>query len=149
MIFDHMKNLDNYRDLGGPIRRALEFIRDADFSKFDDTTYEVEGRDLFFFIQSYETKADNDTPEAHRKYIDIQYMISGTEIMGVGQLDTMTEEVEAKPQNDIWFHRGPMDYITVSQGMFAVFFPNDAHAPCISPASGANPVRKCVFKVRV
>ena len=149
MILDHMKNLSNYRDLGGPILRALEFIRDADFSKLDDTTYEVEGRDLFFFIQSYETKAENDTPESHRKYIDIQYMISGTEVMGVGQLDTMTEEVEAKPQNDIWFHRGPMDYITVTEGMFAVFFPNDAHAPCISPASGANPVRKCVFKVRV
>lgn len=149
MILDHLKNLSNYRDLGGPILRALEFIRDADFSKFDDATYEVEGRDLFFFIQSYETREDNDTPESHRKYIDIQYMISGTEVMGVGQLDTMTEEVEARPQNDIWFHRGPMDYITVAEGMFAVFFPNDAHAPCISPASGANAVRKCVFKVRV
>lgn len=149
MILDHMKNLNNYRDLTGPLMRALEYIRNADFEKLDDTTYEVEGRDLFFFIQSYETRETNETPESHRKYIDIQYMISGTEKMGVGQLDTMTEEVEAKPQNDIWFHRGPMDYITVSEGMFAVFFPNDAHAPCISPASGSNPVRKCVFKVRI
>ncbi len=149
MILDHMKNLDNYRDLTGPLMRALEYIRDADFSKMEDMTYEVEGRDLFFFIQAYETKENNETPEAHRKYIDIQYMISGTEVMGVGQLDTMTEEVEAKPQNDIWFYRGPMDLITVSEGMFAVFFPNDAHAPCISPTSGANHVRKCVFKVLV
>ena len=149
MILDHLKNLNNYRDLTAPLMQALEYIRNADFRRLEDITYEVEGRDLFFFIQSYETREINDTPESHRKYIDIQYKISGTELMGVGQLDTMTEEVEAKPENDIWFHRGPMDYITVSQGMFAVFFPNDAHAPCISPASGPNPVRKCVFKVRI
>ena len=149
MILDHIKNMDNYTQLSGPLKRALESIRNTDFSGLEDRTYEVEGRDLFFFIQSYETQAANETPEAHRKYIDIQYIISGTERMGVGQVDTMTEEVEARPQNDIWFYRGPMDFITVSQGMFAVFFPNDAHAPCISPAEGGNPVRKCVFKVLV
>ena len=127
----------------------LEYIRDADFGKLEDTTYEVEGRDLFFFIQSYETKENNETPESHLKYIDIQYMIFGTEVMGVGHLDTMTEEVEAKPQNDIWFHRGPMDFITVSEGMFAVFFPNDAHAPCITHDGTCSSVRKAVFKVKV
>jgi YhcH/YjgK/YiaL family protein len=148
MILDHIQNIDNYRFLGSPVIRALEVIRDTDFSKLEDTTYEVEGRDLFFFIQSYETKADNDTPEAHRKYIDIQYMISGKEQMGVAQLDA-AEEIEARPENDIWFYHSPMDYITLSPGMFAVFFPNDAHAPCISPAGETYTVRKCVFKVRV
>lgn len=148
MILDHMKNIDNYKFLSNPIIRALEQIRDTDFSKLEDCTYEVDGRDLFFFIQSYDTKPVNDTPEAHRQYIDIQYMISGTEQMGIAQLDTAVE-IEARPQNDIWFYHSPMDFITVSEGMFAVFFPNDAHAPCISPAAGANPVRKCVFKVRL
>lgn len=149
MILDHIDNLNNYKHYGSILVRALEYIRNTDFSQLEDITYEVEGRDLFFFIQSYETRESNETPESHQKYIDIQYMISGTEVMGVGQLDTMTEEVEAKPQNDVWFHRGPMDFITMSEGMFAVFFPNDAHAPCISPAAGKHPVRKCVFKIRV
>ena len=147
MILDHLKNLNNYRDLTGPLMQALEYIRNADFEKLDDTTYEVQGRDLFFFIQSYETREINETPESHRKYIDIQYMISGTEVMGVGQLDTMTEEVEAKPQNDIWFHRGPMDYITVSQGMFAVFFPNDVHRPGVCVDGKPLDYRKVVVKV--
>lgn len=148
MILDHIKNINNYKFLSAPVIRALESIRDTDFSALEDGTYEVDGKNLFFFIQSYETKADNDTPEAHRQYIDIQYLIQGTEKMGVAQLDT-AEEIEAKPQNDIWFYHAPMDYITVSQGMFAVFFPNDAHAPCIAPAGESRPARKCVFKVRV
>lgn len=148
MIFDHIHNINNYKFLSDPLVRALELIRDTDFGSLEDGTYEVDGKNLFYFVQSYETKADNDTPEAHRQYIDIQYLIQGTEKMGVAQLDT-AEEIEARPQNDIWFYHAPMDYITVSQGMFAVFFPNDAHAPGIASADGPKPARKCVFKVRV
>lgn len=135
--------------LNSRIIRALEVIRDTNFDNIEDRTYEVDGRDLFFFIQSYQTHNSNETPEAHRKYIDIQYMISGKERIGVGQLEDMTEEVEAKPQNDIWFYLGPMDTITLTKGMFAVFFPNDAHAPCVSPPEGSNNVRKCVFKILI
>ena len=149
MIFDHNQNIGNYSFLNAPVVRALEIIRNTDFAALEDGTYEVEGRELFYFLQSYETKPVNDTPEAHRKYIDIQYILSGKEKMGVGQLDTMTEEVEARPDGDIWFYHGPMDEVNLTAGMFTVFFPNDAHAPGMSPAEGANAVRKCVFKVRV
>ena len=149
MIFDHIKNINNYKLTNEALTRALETIRDTDFDALEDSTYEVDGRDLYFFIQSYETKPANDTPEAHRKYIDIQYVISGTERIGVGQLDAMTEEVEARPDGDIWFYRGPVDDVNLSAGMFVVLFPNDAHAPSMSPLTGANHVRKCVFKVKV
>lgn len=149
MILDNIRNLENYACLPAKLLRALETIRDTDFSKLEDRTYEVDGKDLYFFIQSYPTRPENLKLEAHRKYIDIQYMITGTECMGVGQLETMTEEVEANPEKDCWFYYGPMDMLTVKEGMFAVFFPNDAHAPCVSPAEGSNNVRKCVFKVAV
>lgn len=149
MILDHIQNIGNYSFLNAPVVRALEIIRDTDFAALADSTYEVEGRDLFYFLQSYETKPLNDTPEAHRKYIDIQYILSGKEKMGVGQLDTMTEEVEARPDGDIWFYHGPVDEVNLTPGMFIVLFPNDAHAPSMSPAEGINAVRKCVFKVRV
>ena len=147
MILDHIKNLENYA--GSSIYAALQKIQSTDFSKLENITYEVEGRDLYFFISAYDSRKENDKPEAHRKYIDIQYVIEGCEKMGVGQLGDMTEEVEAKPQNDVWFYRGPMDYVTVKEGMFAVFYPNDAHAPCISPDGNCAPVRKAVFKVKV
>lgn len=59
------------------------------------------------------------------------------------------EEVEAKPQNDIWFYHGPVDYTSLDKGMLAVFFPNDAHAPNVSLVEGGCGVRKCVLKIHV
>ena len=109
----------------------------------------MDGDNLFIFLQTYETKPDNDTPEAHRKYIDIQFLVSGREKMGVAPLEDMSEEVEARPDGDIWFYRGPMDYISLTAGdRFAVLWPGDAHAPSIAVDSPA-PCRKCVVKVKV
>ena len=149
MILDSIKNIGNYGCLDSKLQRALEMIQKTDFDVLEDKVYLVDGYDFRFFITSYQTQEANDTPEAHRDFIDIQYMISGTEQIGVAQLENMTEEVEAKPQNDIWFYRGPVDYISLDKGMFAVFFPNDAHAPNISPVEGGCPVRKCVFKIHI
>lgn len=149
MILDSLKNIDNYRNLNSRVSRALEIIRDTKFDDLLDDVYLIDGFDFRFFITSYQTQEINDTPEAHRDFIDIQYMISGKEQMGIGQLEDMVEEVSANPEKDIWFYHGPVDTITVTEGMFAVFFPNDAHAPNISIGGNACNVRKCVFKIHV
>ena len=149
MLYDSLKHIDFYKGIHPGVYRALEILRDTDFSQLEDKRYEVDGDNLFFFLQSYETKPDNDTPEAHRKYIDIQFLVSGREKMGVAPLEDMSEEVEARPDGDIWFYRGPMDYITLTAGdRFAVLWPGDAHAPSIAVDSPA-PCRKCVVKVKV
>lgn len=149
MIFDHINNIGNYKGLKTNVVRAMEIIQDTNFDNLEDKTYLIDGFDFRYFILTYETKAINDRPEAHKDFIDIQYIISGKENIGVAQLKDMDEEVEANPEKDIWFYKGPVDYITLTSGMFAVFFPNDAHAPDVSPSEGKNTVRKCVFKVRV
>lgn len=149
MILDNIKNIGNYQCLNADVSRALEIIRNTNFNDLEDNTYLINGFNFRFFITSYQTQETNDTPEAHRDFIDIQYIISGKEKIGIGQLEDMTEEIEANPQKDAWFYHGPMDYVSVSQGMFVVFFPNDAHAPNISPFEGSSNVRKCVFKVHV
>ena len=148
MLYDSLKHIEFYKGIHPGVYRALEILRDTDFSQLEDKRYEVDGDNLFFFLQSYETKPDNDTPEAHRKYIDIQFLVSGREKMGVAPLEDMSEEVEARPDGDIWFYRGPMDYITLTAGdRFAVLWPGDAHAPSIAVDSPA-PCRKCVVKVK-
>lgn len=148
MIYDSLKHLEQYKGIHPGIYRGLEILRDTDFSKLDDIRREVEGDDLFYFLQSYDTNQVNDTPEAHRKYADIQFLISGREKMGVGALEDMTEEVEARPDGDIWFYHGPLDQITLSGDKFAVLFPGDAHAPGVAVES-PEPVRKCVVKVKL
>lgn len=149
MIYDSLKNLDNYKGIYPQILRALEIIRDTDFSQQEDGTYEVDGFNFRYMLQSYTAEKVNDRPEAHRDFIDIQYLISGKEVIGVGPLDSMTEEVEAHPDRDIWFYHGPTDAITLQDDRFLVLFPNDAHAPSSVPPEGPTQVRKCVFKVHV
>ena len=149
MIYDSLKHLEAYKGIHPGIYRGLELLRDTDFSKLEDGRYEVDGDDLFYLLQSYDTKEVNDAPEAHRKYADIQFLISGREKIGVGALEDMTEEVEARPEGDIWFYHGPVDEVTLSGDKFAVLFPGDAHAPCIAVDGAPVPCRKCVVKVRV
>lgn len=148
MIYDSLKHLEQYKGIFPRLYRGLELLRTTDFSALEDKLYEVEGRDLFFSLQSYESKPANDTPEAHRDYIDIQFLVEGAEKIGVALLEDMTEEVEGHPDSDIWFYHGPLDEITLSGDRFAVFFPGDAHAPGIAPGQPA-PCRKCVVKVHL
>ena len=148
MIFDSLNHIEAYKGIHPGVYKGLCLLRDTDFSKLEDQRYEVDGDDLFFFVQSYESNPSNDTPEAHRKYIDIQCVLSGGETMGVAPVEEMTEEVEARPDNDIWFYRGATDTVTLLPGRFAVLFPGDAHAPGVAVDAPA-PVRKVVVKVKV
>ena len=109
-----------------------------DFSQYEDgKQYEVDGRNLFFFLQTYENKPANDTPEAHRTYVDIQYLVSGAEKVGVAPLEDMTEEVEARPDGDIWFYHGPPgradSHRRPVHGLFPRRRPRPLHRPGTAP----------------
>ena len=145
MIFDSIAHAATYSGLDPRIAKALKLL-EQDFSRLEDGRYEVD-EDIYFMLQSYETKPANDYPESHRKYVDIQYVLSGTEIIGVGLLEEM-EQVEAIPERDFYSNCGPMDYLTVTAGKFVVLWPQDAHAPGIA-AGEPSQVRKCVVKVRL
>ena len=148
MIFDSLNHMEAYRGIHPGVYKGLELLRDTDFGAKADGTYYVDGDDLFYFIQSYETTLANATPEAHIKYIEIQCILFGAERMAFGTLEDMDEEVLPRPEGDIRFYRGTMDSVTVTAGKFAVFFPGDAHAPGIAVGSPA-PVRKVVVKVKI
>ena len=147
MIYDTLKHLEAYTGIHPGVLRGLELLRDTDFSAMEDGRHEIDGDRLFILLQSYDTKPENDTPEAHKKYIDIQYLISGRELMGVGPLEEMSGEVEARPEGDIWFYRGPLSNILLSGSRFVALWPGDAHAPCIAVDHAPVPCRKCVVKV--
>ena len=145
MIHDTLDHIFRYEGMHEGVLMGLKYLRDTDFSILSDGPQEIDGKNVFANIMTVETKPVNDTPEAHKKYIDIQYLISGREHIDVGPLETM-EEVSGKPENDIWFYHGKLDRITIGDGRYAVLFPGDAHAPCIQ-ADGPKTVRKVVVKV--
>ena len=97
MIYDKLDNLETYAAISERLTKGLQLLRERDLSALEPGRYEGDGDDLYFMVQSYQTKEQNDTPEAHEKYIDIQYMLSGEELIGVGALSEMTEMVTANP----------------------------------------------------
>lgn len=147
MIYDSLAHIGTYRGVHPRIWRALELLRDTDFAAQADGTYEVEGKDLFYFLQSYETKPANDRPEAHKLYADIMMMLSGSERIGVAPLESVTDTGE-ETQGDIRFYHGRTVPVLLRDDRFAVFFPGDAHAPGVADGTPAA-VRKCVVKVRL
>ena len=148
MIYDKLSSIETYSGIHERLAKGLRLLRDTDFSDLPDGKYEVDGKDLFYMLQSYSTRENNDTPEAHRKYIDIQFLLSGEEVMGIGALSDMKEEVRANPDGDVWFYHGPLSHVKLGRGYFAVLFPQDAHAPGIALCT-PDSVRKVVVKVLI
>jgi len=131
--------------------RAFIFLRSSDLSKLEVKRYDIDGDNLYATISEYITKNEEDAKfEAHRKYIDIQYLISGTELMGVSPISQKKDILEPyDTAKDI-------EFMTVTNSnnykatpdRFFIFFPSDLHRPGVK-ADENSKVRKVVIKVKV
>ena len=83
MIYDTLDHAGQYRKLSGNLAKALDYLTGTELETVEAGCVEIDGERVFALFQSYETKPENDRPEAHRKYIDIQYLIEGEELIGV------------------------------------------------------------------
>lgn len=133
------------------IAKGIEFLRSNDLAALEAGKYEVQGNDLFVMIQETMTEAKElRKPESHAKYIDIQYLIAGAgEIIGVArQSDANVISLNDLETKDIAFYSHVADEfdICLRPGMFAVFFPDDVHRPCVS-AGADGPIKKAVVKI--
>ena len=148
MIFDTLTNVDNYKGLGR-VYTALKFLSETDFSKIDLGRYELDGDNIFYMVQSYDTDPSKTISEAHKKYIDIQFMVEGEEIIGVADISSEKELIEAKEENDVWFYNCKTEPLTLSAGKYMVLYPNDLHCPGVATNGKALTCRKVVVKVKV
>ena len=148
MIYDTIDHIGRYVKIHSGLEKGLRFLTDTDFTNLAAGRVEIDGDRVFALLQEYETKPENEKPEAHRAYIDIQYLWQGEERVGVAPLTAMEEETQAFPEKDIWFYRGKTEKLSIGNGRFLVLFPEDAHAPCIACGVPAS-VHKCVVKVRI
>ena len=148
MIFDTLENIKNYEGLGR-VYTALEFLKNTDFLKMDLGRYELDGDNIYYMVQSYDTDPDKTISEAHKKYIDIQFMVEGEELIGVAPMCCDKKETEAKPENDVWFYECKTEPITLIKNSFMVLYPNDLHCPGVATGEKPMTCRKVVVKVRV
>jgi len=149
MIIDNINNSHKYYGLGDKIKKALIFLKENDFSAMKNGNYEIDGSDIYAVINRYETKPiEQDLWEAHRKYIDVQFIASGFEKIGYSPMEKLTVSKEYNEEKDISWLSGNGDFLTVKENMFAVFYPGDGHMPGRTE-SASNKVLKVVVKVIV
>ena len=149
MIFDSIARVALYKPIGPRIASALSFIERIDTSEFTPGEVEIQGRDIFAVFHEYTTEpVEGREYEAHREYIDIQYLLAGEEVIRVTDLARLTEAVPYDQERDIaFYHTVPGNDLLLRQGEFTILFPHDAHLPKISPGTPGT-VRKVVVKVR-
>ena len=146
MIIDTLDNLGKYVGLNPLFADVVEFLKKNDLNTMEAGKYSIKDKDLFVNITTAKGKApDEAVLETHVKMIDIQIPLSCPEVMGYSPRPHLPEaEYDAK--KDITFYPGLAEqYITVHPGEFVIFFPQDGHAPCISPIPE---YKKVIFKVK-
>ena len=148
MIVDHLSNAERYAALGPRFRQAFDFLRTTDLNALEKGRYPLAGDALFALVQGYNTKPQSEGFwEAHRRYIDLQFVLQGTERIGYAPLHRMQLE-SYDEQRDLAVLQGEGDFLTLTDGCFMLLWPEDVHMPGLQ-ADQSGPVRKIVFKIAV
>ena len=133
------------------IDAAVEMITGLDFDNLVLGRHDVD-EDFFYIVQEYETKPlEAGRHEAHKVYVDIQYVISGKERIDVTAAAGMEIDEPYDGEKDLVFFKEPEQAanIILTDGGYAVLYPADSHKPGLRAGKEAVKVRKIVGKVRV
>ena len=147
MLYDKLISLDAYASVipGFPVIRA--FLAEHDPLTLAPGAVEL-GDGIRAVTHVYDSREGGEF-EVHRKYLDLQYIVSGGERIQVAHLSGLTEGGAYSEQDDIQFFKKAETITTLNMapGCFAVFYPWDGHKPNLHFAEGPAQVRKVVFKI--
>ena len=149
-MYKNIKMLFNFDCISENIKKGFEWLKANDLHSLAEGKYEISNDDIYANVQIYETKFDAKY-EAHRKYIDIQYVIKGVEKIGVTDINNCETCVEYDENKDLEFYniKKQEEFVELSEGYFTVFFPQDAHKPSIACGEEKSIVKKVVVKIRI
>lgn len=151
MIFGHISQPNPCR-LPAAIERGLDFLRTTDFRRLQPGVVEIDGRNIFAQVLDLTTQAwQENRPEVHRRYLDIQFLAWGEEKIGV-TIDSGNNEISESllAERDIIFYRQAENesFIEMIPGSYAIFFPQDVHRPGCNKTRETS-IRKVVVKVAI
>ena len=150
MIYDNIDNLETYAGISEDIRLGLEWLRDVN-PDIEKGVYELSSR-VKAIVSEYTTKEVNENGfEAHRDYIDIQYLLKGSEKIFCLPLEYLKETKAYKAEIDAAFYEGvkvSAQELLIGNGYFAIFYPHDGHMPGLCFEASKH-VKKVVVKVKI
>ena len=149
MILDRLDNPFALAAVPPRLGAAVDFLRRRDLDALTPGRHVIDGERLFAIVEEYTTLPPDECRwEAHRAYIDVQFVVRGVERMGFMNISRAVEREPYDQSRDVAFFEPGDDFVTVHAGMFAVFGPEDVHAPRGAAGSPAL-ARKIVVKVAV
>ena len=145
MVIDNLKNLRDYESLHPLFGKAFDFIEQTDLTTLEPGKIVLIEDELFVNVCQWGPKTKEEAKlETHNDYIDVHVPITDGEVMGYTQRVDLPE-AEYDAAVDMTLYDGAAtDYITVKPGMFTLFFPEDGHAPGITPVG----LKKIIIKVK-
>lgn len=151
MIQGTLDHASRYEALSPRFAQVFAFLRKVDGTQ-ELGRHDIDGDNVFALVQTYETKPiEKALFEAHRKYIDVQFIHSGRETILWAPLEAMQEQTLAYNETKeaaLWKLVPDVTPLHMSAGHFAILYPEDAHAPCIEWEK-TEQVFKVVVKVAV
>jgi biofilm protein TabA len=135
------------------IQAALAYLRNFDPGTVEDGRYTVSKDTVFAIIESYDTESCGETVqiEGHRKFIDIYWLLSGSERVGWMPVNRLSATPAYDAQKDAWTEvvsASDLSYVTLERGDAAVLFPEDVHMAQMA-VNSPMPARKVIMKVAV
>ncbi|MBR5919081.1 MAG: YhcH/YjgK/YiaL family protein [Prevotella sp.] len=147
MIIDKLENLEKYCALNPLFKVVADFLKENDMNSLAPGIHQIKGDDVFVNIQEAKGKTCEEAViEFHRKMIDIQIPFSGSETYGyIPVADLPPVDFNEKDDYAVVPEAVSQSFVTCQPGMFAIFFPQDGHAPLITDEAT---IRKAIFKVK-
>lgn len=149
MVIDLLTQSDRYTALHHGLAEAFQFLKRPDLATLPEGRYPIKDTRIYALVQEYQTQPlDRGFLEAHRNYLDVQFIVRGEELIGYAPLADQAIQTPYDATRDIAFYHGACTPCCLRVGMFAIFFPADAHLPART-ATTAEKVRKIVVKIHV
>ena len=150
MIIDTISNASKYFNIHPYFAKSFVYINSTDLNTVEMGKYDIDGDNLkaIFSTKTGMTAAESIAKfECHNNNIDIQLCIQGKEQIGWKPRGTCTNQKgEYNPEKDVlFFNDAPDMFFQLTDGQFAIFFPEDVHAPMIGDAE----IKKLVIKVKI
>lgn len=152
MILDQIQRMTELLQASGNLADAVAWLRGCDAARLPNGRTEIDGDRLFAIVHEYEPKPEGECVwESHRRYVDVQYVVAGVELMGVQAVERASIKTPYDTAGDAVFYHPPArtdraTRLRVHAGEAAVFFPWDVHMPGARAEGVPGPVRKIVVK---
>ena len=149
MIYDSIKNSKLYSGLGPGFREAFDFFISTKFEKTPPCRYDLKDG-IYYMVQNYETKPEAEGFfETHRKYIDLQCVVSGRERHDFTHFSTLKQRDPYDTEKDMVIYDGKGNSLILEAGYFVIYYPDDAHMPNIRAGKEPQKMIKVVLKIPV